>query len=368
MIRSLFAEWRDGFLALAPSRFPYGRFALAMMLSFCGALVFNHFQLPLAWMLGAMTFCLLATLVRLPVAAPTTVRPPVIALIGVLLGSGFTPQVITSIPGWLPTLLGLFAFILVSGLVCIFYLHKIGGFDLQTSYFAGMPGGLAEMIVLGDEKGADTRVIAMVQSARVFTIVMVVPFLVQWLSGTDIANRGTSTRLSIFDADWTVLLWLLGTAFAGSLLGHMLRLPSKYLLGTMIASVVVHATGLTNFSLPYEIVSVAQLVMGAIVGCRFAGTPPRDILRVLGLSLGATAMLLVITICFAEGMSMVSSYGGIPLILAYSPAGIAEMSLIAIVLQIEVAFVATHHIVRIFAVMLGARLLFRWVEGRQKTS
>ncbi|MFT3953112.1 MAG: AbrB family transcriptional regulator [Piscinibacter sp.] len=42
------------------------------------------------------------------------------------------------------------------------------------------------------------------------------------------------------------------------------------------------------------------------------------------------------------------------LILAYSPGGLAEMSLIAVSLHAEVAFVAAHHIVRVFLVMISA--------------
>ncbi|WP_157934734.1 AbrB family transcriptional regulator [Microvirga ossetica] len=76
------------------------------------------------------------------------------------------------------------------------------------------------------------------------------------------------------------------------------------------------------------------------------------------LSLGSTVILLTITIVFAAGMSHVSSYDQVPLLLAYSPGGLAEMSLVALSLGIEVAFVAAHHIVRVFIVMLAAPPVF----------
>ncbi|HEX2509089.1 MAG TPA: AbrB family transcriptional regulator [Microvirga sp.] len=43
-----------------------------------------------------------------------------------------------------------------------------------------------------------------------------------------------------------------------------------------------------------------------------------------------------------------------PLLLAYSPGGLAEMSLVALSLGIEVAFVAAHHIIRVVFVMAAA--------------
>jgi membrane AbrB-like protein len=105
-------------------------------------------------------------------------------------------------------------------------------------------------------------------------------------------------------------------------------------------------------------VNVAQLVLGTTIGCRFLGTPPREILRILWLSVGSTLILLAATLVFALAVSRVSSYGVVPLLLAYSPGGLAEMSLIALALQIEVAFVAAHHVVRVFLVMVGAGPLF----------
>ena len=45
-------------------------------------------------------------------------------------------------------------------------------------------------------------------------------------------------------------------------------------------------------------------------------------------------------------MSHVSTYGQVPLLPAYSPDGLAEMSLVALSLGIEVAFVAAHHIAK----------------------
>ena len=54
-----------------------------------------------------------------------------------------------------------------------------------------------------------------------------------------------------------------------------------------------------------------------------------------------------------------------PIVLAYSPGGLAEMSLIALSLGIETAFVATHHIVRIGLIVIAAPLVFRIFGGRE---
>ncbi len=52
--------------------------------------------------------------------------------------------------------------------------------------------------------------------------------------------------------------------------------------------------------------------------------------------------------------------------LAYSPGGLAEMSLVALALQIEVAFVAAHHIIRILFVMMSAGPIFALIPGNER--
>ena len=138
------------------------------------------------------------------------------------------------------------------------------------------------------------------------------------------------------------------------MLGHVLRLPARLLIGPILVSAAVHVIGLSRFVPAIEIVTIAQLVLGTSIGCRFAGSSPRENLRILALSLGSTVILLAITLLVAFGTSHVSAYGVVPLLLAYSPGGLAEMSLVALALGIEVAFVAAHHIIRVVFVMAAA--------------
>ena len=118
-MRGLLDDLRFGLRALAPRRFPYGRFAGAIALGTLGGWLFMRLDLPLPWMLGSMTVCTVAALVRAPIAAPSVVRPPMTMVIGVLLGAGFTPQVVGHMPGWIPTLIGLALFVAACGIACV---------------------------------------------------------------------------------------------------------------------------------------------------------------------------------------------------------------------------------------------------------
>lgn len=369
-MKDLAADFVAGVRALAPSRFPYRRFALALALGTLGGWLFAQVRLPLPWMLGPMVFCTAAAVLGLPVAAPPVIRPPMTVVIGVMLGAGFRPEVLGQLAGWLPALAGLVLFMAASGAACVTYFRRAAGFDPITAFFAGMPGGLVEMVTLGEEKGGDARIIALIHSARVLLVVMTLPFLVQWLGGVTIGGSRPAGP-SLAQASLPGEFWLIGCGIAGVLVGHWLRLPGKVLLGPMLVSAAVHIVGLSDSAPPGEVVIVAQLVLGVTIGCRFVGTARSVILRILLLSLGSTVILLGFTLGFAWLVSLVSSHGHVPLMLAYSPGGLAEMSLIALTLHTEVAFVAAHHIIRIMLVMMSAGPIFaltRRLQGEPRAT
>jgi len=354
---SFSTAYRSALQAFSPTNFPYLRFAAALALGAVGGWLFARQRLPLPWMLGSMTACTLAALVRVPIAAPPVMRPPMSMLIGVMLGSAFSPQFLSQLGTWIATIAGLILFLIISGAACVAYLRYVARFDLPTAYFAGMPGGLVEMVTLSSEHGGDSRMVALFHTARILLIVFTLPFLVEFIGGVTLGARA-SLGTSVADTPWESGAWLAATALAGALLGNLLNLRAAFLIGPMLASALVHVLGWTDFKPPTEIINGAQLVLGTIVGCSFIGTEPARILRILALSLGTTVILLAATLLFAIGVSRMSTYGVVPLMLAYSPGGLAEMSLIALALHVEVAFVAAHHIIRLFLVVTGASAVF----------
>ena len=367
---SLYQEMRDGVVAFSPARFPYQRFALALMIGVAGSILFAWLDIPLPWLLGSMFACSVAALSSAPIAAPSVVRPPTLVILGILLGASFTPRFFYDLEQALPTLLGLIVFMVVAAACCGFYFHKVAGFDAKTAYFSGMPGGLMEMVILGDANGADARLIALVHSGRILLIISFLPILIELLFEVDLQRQdfvGQSfAAISLGDS-----LAIAATAAAGILIGHVLHIPAKYLLGPLAASAAVHALGWSDFRPPAELVNIAQIILGTTIGCRFLGFEPMLTIRILFLSLGATIILLCLTFLFGFGMGYIIDQPPLPIILAYSPGGLAEMSLVAVSLQIEVVFVTIHHVVRVFAIMVSAGYVFafakRYLNGKRRT-
>ncbi len=64
------------------------------------------------------------------------------------------------------------------------------------------------------------------------------------------------------------------------------------------------------------------------------------------------------------GLTQITGLPAVALMLAFSPGGLAEMSLIAIAIGADAAFVATHHVVRIFLIVVIAPLAFKLMRRR----
>jgi membrane AbrB-like protein len=350
--------------AAANKRPELSKIALALVIGTTGGFFAHWLKLPLAWMIGALLFTTVASVAGAPVAMARTFRGIMVTVLGVMLGSAFAPGMLGRMVDWWPTITVLAIYCATITGVLMLYFHKVAGHTWTTSYFAGAPGGLNEMIIVGGEMGGDVRTIALVHAARVLLVVLVVPFGFTLLGGYDQSARPPSgdafASLQTLDI---VLLTACGVL--GALGARAIKMPAAFVTGPMILSAVVHLSGLTASKPPTELIAAAQVVMGTTVGCRFAGVPLRQIGRTLAEAVGSTTIMLGLTVLFALLLHPLAETSIQAIVLAFSPGGLAEMSLIALALGIDAAFVSTHHIVRIIIVVIAAPITFRVLKGRR---
>jgi hypothetical protein len=156
----------------------------------------------------------------------------------------------------------------------------------------------------------------------------------------------------------------------GYLLARRLRLPAATFVGPLLGSAAAHLAGWIETEPPYLLMACAQLVLGSAVGARFTGTPLALIGRTLLLGAGATVLMLLITLAFGAALQLLTGHSLTLLLLAFIPGGLTEMSLIALAMGVDPAFVVTHHSVRVFLVVLLALPAFAWLKrsGRLGTA
>jgi uncharacterized protein len=339
----------------------------ALSLGLAGGWIAFILHVPLAFMIGAMVLTTAAAIAGVPVRVPPGLRGLMIAILGIMLGSAFSPTLLQHASEWSVSLLGLAVYIVVAAWAGVLYLRKVAGYDPVTAYFTAMPGGFNEMVLMGGAMGGNDRTIALGHSLRILLVVMTVPFAFGLLPGFDSTARDWT--LNSLGPDWSALAlqdWaLLAACGVGAPLAHWLRIPAALLVGPMLLSAAIHLAGLTAVKPPGLLVAAAQIVVGSAIGCRFAGENLQQLFAAARVAAGLTTILLLITVLMALALHLSTGQDFAALILAYAPGGLAEMSLVALSLHIDAAFVATHHIVRIVIIIIAAPIVWHLLAARQ---
>ena len=326
-----------------------------------GGLVFSWLTIPLPWMIGAMIFSMLAALVGLPVRGSNRIRSIVVPVLGIMLGSSFSPETIGQVSMWIPSIIVMLLFVAIIIAAVAIYLNKVMGFGPVTAYFSATPGGLATMVVIGAEMGGDDRRIGLTHSIRIMLTVLIIPFYFRIFEGYlpgGLDSLGSVAELSLYDSGVLIACML------GFPIFKALRLPAAIMLGPMTFSVIAHISGLTDAKPPVEVVNIAQLVIGIGIGARFVGVSVIRLYRVMLAGIGATVLMVSLA---AAAAWVLSAWTGLPfpaIWLAFAPGGVAEMTLISLALGIDVAFVSTHHVVRVVFMVLAAPLVFHLLERK----
>lgn len=343
-----------------------GALALTLAIGALGGIAAHAAHLPLGYLLGSMVLVgVLAALDIKPLGRPLTLparlRFSFVPVIGLAIGGAFTPEVARAAMGWGPSLALLLLFVPVAhGLGYAIYRH--GGLTPVEAFYGAVPGGLIESVQMGEEAGADVRLLIVVQTLRLILTIITVPMSFWALTGHAVgsaagtAMTGAQAPITLQDALVMALAGLIGAQG-----GKRLRLPGYIITGPILCSAALHATGFLQSIPPGWLISVTQVILGAGLGVRFVGMDRRLLARTGRLALinGGAALLL------AFGFAMaVHALTGEPVaagFLAFAPGGLAEMSLIALSLNMSVIFVTAHHVARILLAVSFAKLGRRWV-------
>ena len=348
---------------LAPLWPGAGRLALALALGSAGGWLFSRLDLPLPWMLGAVCFTLLAALGGAPVVVPDAVRNGMLLVLGVLIGSGFSPEVLGQLQRWALSISLVLLYTVLLTFAGAAFFRRLAGFRPVDAFFSGLPGGLAAVVFIGAEVGADLRKLSIIHSVRIVAVCFSIPFWVRYNEG--LAGVVASRASAAAGIGWPDALLLTACAGAGYYLARRLRLSAPYLLGPMLLSAAAHMTALTAAKPPDLLVIAAQVAIGSAIGCRFMGLSLRRVLGTLGW--GFAGALLMVGSAFAMAW-LISRVTGLPydaVLLALAPGGLPEMTLIALSLHIDLALVVSHHLVRVLFINVAVPVIFRLLYGRK---
>jgi membrane AbrB-like protein len=336
-------------------------FILPCLIGLAGGFAFDRLGLPAAWLSGALVAVTVATLAGLPVRVPGPVATAGFLLIGIVMGSAVTPETLRLMLSWPISMAGLVVLVpaIVGGIMV--YLIRVERFDRETAFFASIPGALNYVMALTLDSRADARVVAVIQSFRLVLLVAALPSLMA-LSGLGSAARPMAQTTA---AHWSEMALLVVLAVSCGLGMERLRVPGGATVGAMLATAVLHASGLVTAMVPEPIVIGGFIVMGVLIAGRFAGTSMAELRVLLRASVGAFLVGTAVTVVVATAVALTAGLPVGKVILAYAPGGIEAMAVLAFVLDMDPAFVGAHHLVRFVGIALLLPLAARLVIRRE---
>ena len=338
------------------------RIAAALVLCAAGGAVCAALRLPLPWMIGSMLAMGAAQMIGAHLEPLPGGRDAGMVVVGVTLGLYFTAPVVHQISAYWPWFVALGFAAIGFGTLSAFVLARLARVDRATAFFGSMPGGAADMALMGERHGAAPERVALAHSIRMVFVVTLFPIGIT-AAGFSSTDEYRPVLVAFDSMGLAALLALGGVAGA---LARRIGLPTAFMMGSLLATIAITVSGVQLSSVPTPLVNVAQVLLGCNLGSRFErsflASAPRFVMAVIPSVALTLAAAVLVGWGLAAGSGVYLGSG----VLAAAPGGIAEMSITARVLRIGVAFVTAAHVVRYLIVVLLTIPVFRLIDDHRR--
>ncbi|HEU0070150.1 MAG TPA: AbrB family transcriptional regulator [Alphaproteobacteria bacterium] len=352
------------------ARTHWPRIFAGLALGLASGALFAWAGTPIPWMMGPLVGMGIAQLCGAKLHLFPYGRQAGQWVIGTSVGLYFMPTALVALLsnlGWI--FLGAVLTLIMAGIGGLL-LSRMSGIDKTSCYFATVPGGAAEMSVLAMRYGGNVPAVAITQSMRIALLVLIVPPALT-LAGFAGIDRAAAQLLPPFVADKFFILISITLIVAA--VCAKLRIQNAWMMGPLICSAALTASGLTLSRVPVELVDWAQVMLGLALGSRFE----RDFFARYRMFIPYAIFnaLFLMAACGACAWAIAWGSGSIALgdsLLGLAPGGIGEMAITAKGLELGVAVVTAFQFVRISAANFTPPFLFplarqwreRWLARR----
>ncbi len=328
-----------------------------IIIALLGVAVFVIFDLPLPFLFGPMFGCLLASLLGVQLKDFKIISVSSRTILGVAIGAMITPSFFISLPSIATSIAIIPLFLSMVAIIGIPLFYKFFKLDATTAYYATMPGGLQDMVILGVEAGADPRALSLIHATRVFCVITIAPFVLLYFFDLTLDNP---IGLPAVEIPFKELLLMLIAAISGWWIAKKIGLWGASILGPMIFTACLSLSDLIHFRPPNEVILVAQFFIGIGVGVHFVGITRFELQRFVLAGITYVFLLAALSLLITWFVSHMGIAKPAEIFLAFAPGGQAEMSILAIASGVDIGFVISHHITRLVLVILGAPIAARF--------
>jgi len=161
------------------------------------------------------------------------------------------------------------------------------------------------------------------------------------------------------------VLVIVSTALA--LIMLWVRFPGGLLFGAMAGSAILHGGDIVHVTLPWWVGSPAVVVLGALVGSRFANTTVAMVAEYFWAALGSATVAVAISAGFVIAVTQLLPLRTADVLIAFAPGAQDTMMVLALALHLDPVYVGAHHLARFLIVTFAVALTTPRLARRQGT-
>ncbi|AZB44040.1 AbrB family transcriptional regulator [Bacillus sp. FJAT-42376] len=346
-------------------------FLLTLLYAVAGGILFQLIHMPIPWLIGSMVFVLAGSKVYQPVQLhwPQQIRNTGMIIIGYTIGLSFTMEALQQIGQQLPSMILLTALLLLFSSIIAFTISRLSGISFPTALMGSIPGGLSQIVTLAEEtKGIDITAVTFLQVSRLMMIVFFVPLIVfsPFISQPGSNPLGPAVN---HPASWDKLfphIWVFAfICIAAALIGKKAKLPTAFLLGPMIVTIILNLSGYDGPPLPQGMLNLSQLMIGAYIGLMLKPENLKNKGKMVILSFMSGTLLIAGSIGLSILLTALHPVNFVSAFLSLSPGGMDQMALIAREVNADLSIVVCYQLFRILFIFLAVppliRVIFRTI-------
>jgi membrane AbrB-like protein len=337
--------------------------ATGLAIGFAGGLGFWLIGIPAPWLAGSMMAAIVAVFSHVKVGMPDWLRAVAFIFLGIQTGTAVSWDTVDRAIHWPLSIAFLCLTVVAITWACTAYYVKRSGWDPATALFASLPGALSLTLLLASGTNADMRRVTIAQCIRLFFLVAALPSVIAWLR----PHEDVALTLSQIGGLRDILLLVTVSTAAGYAL-EWLKVPAGLMLGPMLASAGLELSGVISGTAPMSILIPANVVLGVMIGARFAQFTFTEFRQAL--VEGFSGFVIALAIAMA-GAGVAAWFSGLPFaltLLAFSPGGLDAMTIMAFSLNLDPAYVGAHQMVRYMALALLMPVATAYVLRRMGVS
>ncbi|MGV2881217.1 AbrB family transcriptional regulator [Paenibacillus taichungensis] len=344
------------------------RFVITFAIAVLGGFFFQLIHMPIPWLLGSMVFLVIGSRLFKGITLywPGQVRDTGMVIIGYTLGLSFTLATLTQIGLQLPTMILFTSLLLLCAGAIAYLISKLSGIPFPTVLMGSIPGGLSQMITLAEEvKGIDITVVTFLQVSRLMMIIFCVPLLIFsplfHVSGNQSAvaavASGSTGFVTLSPHIWVFAAVCVLSAF----IAKKIKLPTAFLLGPMIGTILLNLTGYEGHALPPVVLSLSQLMIGGYIGLLLDLESLKYKAKIVLLAILSGVLLIGVSMGLSLLLTRMHDITIVTAFLGLSPGGMDQMALIAKEVNGDLSIVTCYQLFRTFFIFFAVPPLLKAV-------